>query len=130
MAHEDLIPFNELTQEEQKKLARAGGIASGKARREKRNMMNTLNMLLQLTVKSGEATKPEYIKSLADIKGANVTVEQAIMLAQVQKALKGDTSATSFIRDTSGNKLPDKIEADVETNTGALEGILEQLKEK
>ena len=38
MAQEDLIPMNERTKEEQKKIATKGGIASGKARRRKRKM--------------------------------------------------------------------------------------------
>ena len=35
MAREDLIPFNQRTEEEQKSIARAGGKASGQARRIK-----------------------------------------------------------------------------------------------
>ena len=34
----NLRPFNELTEDEQRELARKGGIASGKARREKKRM--------------------------------------------------------------------------------------------
>ena len=36
MAREDLIPFNQRTEDEQKNLARMGGIASGAARRRKK----------------------------------------------------------------------------------------------
>lgn len=36
MSNENLIPFNERTEEEQRELARMGGIASGEARRRKR----------------------------------------------------------------------------------------------
>ena len=32
------------------------------------------------------------------------------MLAQIQKALKGDTKAAEYIRDTSGQKLKEAIE--------------------
>lgn len=37
MSQEDLIPFNKRTEAEQKEITRKGGIASGKARREKRD---------------------------------------------------------------------------------------------
>ena len=46
MAKEDLIPLNQRTKEEQKKIATMGGIASGKARKEKATMKKTLEMLL------------------------------------------------------------------------------------
>ena len=36
MAREDLIPFNRRTKDEQKQIARKGGIASGEARRRKK----------------------------------------------------------------------------------------------
>ena len=36
MAQEDLIPFNKRTEDEQKNIARQGGIASGAARRRKK----------------------------------------------------------------------------------------------
>ena len=36
MNEDNLIPFNERTEEEQRKIARMGGIASGKVRKEKK----------------------------------------------------------------------------------------------
>ena len=109
MAKEDLIPMSERTKEEQKVIARKGGKASGKARREKRAFKETLQMLLNLTMQEGDATSPEEIRSLADLKGANLTVDQAILFAQIKKAMKGDTSSAVFIRDTSGNKLAEEV---------------------
>lgn len=35
MSHENLIPLNERTKEEQRKIQKKGGVASGKARRKK-----------------------------------------------------------------------------------------------
>ena len=43
---ENLIPMNERTKEEQKEIAKMGGIASGKVRQEKATMKKTLEMLL------------------------------------------------------------------------------------
>lgn len=109
MAKEDLIPFNELSEDEHKKIARKGGKKSGQVRKQKRMMKDTLQMLLDLTLKDGEATSPEKIKSLADIQNANLTVDQAILFAQIKKAVKGDTQSAVFIRDTSGNKLAEEV---------------------
>jgi hypothetical protein len=52
----------------------------------------------------------EDIKNFAALKGKNINVQEAMMIAQVQKALKGDTQAAQFIRDTIGEKAPDSLE--------------------
>lgn len=87
-----------------------GGIASGKARREKKAMKVTLEALLSMPLKDGESADVETIKSLAELNGKNITVQEAIMLKQIQKAMKGDTRAAEFVRDSSGNKLKEGIE--------------------
>lgn len=50
MANENknLIPFNERTESEQKEIARQGGIASGKARREKQKTQQILADLVSI----------------------------------------------------------------------------------
>lgn len=107
---DNLIPQSERTKAEQREIAKKGGIASGKSRREKKAMKDTLNDLLSMPLKSGKAADVETIKNLAALKGKNITVQEAIMLAQIQKALKGDTKAAEYIRDTSGQKLKEAIE--------------------
>ena len=89
---------------------RKGGIASGKKRREKKAMKDTLADLLSMPLKDGKSADVETIKNLAALKGKNITVQEAIMLAQIQKAMKGDTKAAEYIRDTSGNKLKEGVE--------------------
>ena len=111
MANEqNLIPNTTLSKEEAEKLGRAGGIASGKARREKKNMQELAKIILNMSLQSGEVHSVEDIQNLSDIKGKNLTVDQAILLKQVEKALKGDLQSASFIRDTSGQKPIDKVE--------------------
>lgn len=95
---------------EARERGKSGGIASGKARREKKAMKDTLAALLSMPLKTGKATDIESIKNLAAVKGKNITVQEAIMLAQIQKAMKGDTRAAEFVRDSSGNKLKEGIE--------------------
>lgn len=97
------------SEDEARKKGAKGGIASGKARREKKAMKDTLETLLSMPLKSGKAADLETIKNVAAIKGKNITVQEAIMLAQVQKALKGDTRAAEYIRDTSGNKAKEEV---------------------
>jgi hypothetical protein len=110
VAQEDLIPQSERTKEEQKEIARMGGIASGKVRREKKAMKDTLATLLSMPLKDGMSDDIEGIQSIASLNGKNITVQEAIMLAQIKKAVKGDTRAAEFVRDSSGNKLKEGVE--------------------
>ena len=89
--------------------ARKGGINSGKARQERKSMQELAKIILGLSIKNGEVHEVEDIQSLADIQGKNLTVDQAILLKQVEKALKGDLQSASFIRDTSGNGITNKV---------------------
>lgn len=101
------------TEGEARAKGRNGGIASGIARREKKAMKETLEALLSMPLKSGKSTDIDTIKNLASVKGKNITVQEAIMLAQIQKAMKGDTRAAEFIRDSSGNKPKDDLNMSV-----------------
>lgn len=79
MAHkgqENLIPFNERTEEEQREIARQGGIASGKARQEKATFKKTLERLLD----------EEYIKKG---KSTGKTYRELITLGQIKSAIDG-----------------------------------------
>ena len=92
-----------------------GGIASGKARREKRAFKETLEILLSMNMENGEGVAIDDIASFKGIKGQNISVQEAILIAQVQKAMKGDTRAAEYVRDSIGQKPSDKVqlEADV-----------------
>lgn len=114
MSTDNLIPFNDLTQEEQRKIASKGGKASVKARRAKKNMQELAKIILNMSITNGEVHSVEDMQSIADIKGKNLTVDQMILLKQVEKALKGDLQSATFVRDTSGNK-PVEVQQVVET---------------
>ena len=86
-----------------------GGIASGKARREKKAMKETLSVLLSMQLQNGRGADIETIRSISALKGKNISVQEAIMLAQIKKAMKGDTRAAEFVRDASGNKLAESV---------------------
>ena len=60
MANENknLIPQSERTKDEQREIARMGGIASGKARREKKTIRNILSDLLDGQIKDN----PQFVK--------------------------------------------------------------------
>lgn len=70
MAKEDIVKyqFDKRTAEEQQEIARQGGIASGKVRREKATMKATLEMLLNETNKNGKTYRE--LATLGLLKGA------------------------------------------------------------
>lgn len=123
---ENLIPVR--TEEEAREKGRMGGIASGKVRREKKAMKDTLSTLLSMSLKDEAVTDIETIQSVAALKGRNITVQEAIMLAQIQKAMKGDTKAAEFVRDSSGNKLKEVLQMDGNINNPFADLTTEQLK--
>lgn len=127
---ENLIPFNERTEEEQREIARKGGKASGEARRRKKTMRENLELLLTMPLNKGEGADIEKGESLKDFAKENVTVEQAMLIAQVQKAIKGDAEAFEMIRDLIGEKPVDKKEVSASVqNSNPFEGLTtEELK--
>ena len=96
MNDENLIPNSQRTPSELREMTRKGGIASGKARRKKKEMREELIAILE--------------EKITDSKGKKVKIQRSILLAQVKEALKGKTKAAEFIRDTIGEKPVDKQE--------------------
>lgn len=92
---ENLIPFDERTEEEQRNIAKKGGVASGKARREKRDLKRALELLLE--------------REYTDKKGGTKNGAELLAFKQFEKALSGDTKAFEVVRDTAGQKPVDKV---------------------
>lgn len=125
---DNLIPQSERTKDEQRAIARKGGIASGKARREKKLMRETLDILLSMPLKNGKNADVDSIRNFAALKGKNINVQEAMMIAQVQKAMKGDTKAAEFVRDTMGQKPVENVNMSGEINNPFADLTTEELK--
>ena len=91
MNENNLIPFEERTEEELREMRRKGGINSGKARREKKLFK--------------EAIEKQLGKNLDDM-----------IKAMMEQAKNGNVQAIAFLRDTIGEKPTDKVEAEVNTD--------------
>lgn len=93
MANEqNLIPgAHKLSVEEASK----GGIASGKARAEKRDLRKALEMLLEQT--------------FTDKKGNTKTGTQAVTERLFSEVMKGNVKAFEVLRDTVGQKPVEKV---------------------
>lgn len=98
-------PINKRSPEEQKAICKRGGIASGKARRAKKQMREDLECLLGMKAKDS-TVKAEMAKF--GIKKGNQTNQMAIAVSLFQAALKGDVKAYLTIRDTLGES-PDRL---------------------
>jgi hypothetical protein len=113
------MPLREFTPEERRENGRKGGITSGIAKRRKAEMKKTLEMLLTMPLQNKKCHEIEEIQSFAQLKGKNVTVEAAIMIKQVQRALAGDLPSAEFVRDTSGQRPTNDLNV-----TGALPVVI------
>lgn len=94
-ATSNLIPQSERTKEEQRRIARQGGVASGKARAEKRDLRKALELLLEQT--------------FTDKKGVTKTGAQAITERLFSEVMKGNVRAFEVLRDTVGQKPVEKV---------------------
>ena len=108
--------FARMTPEQRAEYGRKGAEKANETKRKRKEMRETLDILLNMPLKKGKVYSAEEIKSFADLKGKNITIDQAMMVCLVQKALKGDLSAITMIRDTIGEKPAEKVEATVKKN--------------
>ena len=93
--HENLIPLNKLTKEEQREICSKGGKASVQKRKEKKLLKETINEFL-------EAINPE----------TGNTFQIDLVNSMLKKAIiEGDVSAFNTLRDTSGQKPKEEIQA-------------------
>lgn len=101
--------FKDMTTKELQEAGRKGGIKSGETKRNKKAMKETLELLLSMPLKNKKLVEPEQIKSFADLNGKNIDIQTAILIAQIQKALKGSVTSAEFLRDTVGQRPEDII---------------------
>ena len=108
--------FAKMTPEERSMWGKIGAQKSIETKRKRKEMRETLDVLLKMPMKKGKVYDAEDIKCFAELKGKNISIDQAMMVCLIQKALKGDLSAIAMIRDTVGEKPVEKVEATVTKN--------------
>ena len=108
--------FARMTPEQRAEYGRKGAEKANETKRKRKEMRETLDILLNMPLKKGKVYSAEEIKSFADLNGKNITIDQALMVKLIQRALKGDLSAISMVRDTVGEKPVEKVEATVTKN--------------
>ena len=114
----NLIPFNERTEEEQREIAKKGGIASGESRRRKREIKDSLDILLSKTFKPTTKNDEKIKKDIESMGIDSEDIDNQMVMAYAMyitsiSGSKGAVNAFNSIRDTLGEKPTDKIQGNL-----------------
>ncbi|HIS50060.1 MAG TPA: stress-induced protein [Candidatus Gallacutalibacter pullistercoris] len=102
MANEkNLVPFDERTESEQREIASAGGKASGKARRRKKNLKQKMQLLLSLPAADNDQAE----LSAMGVDPEDMDNEMVLVKALFLAAAEGDTKAFDRIQDVLGKSV-------------------------
>lgn len=114
-----------LSQEE----AKRGGIASGKARREKKMLKDALSVGLSIALQGDSKDELEDLDFADALNNPNLSMLDKIAVAMIAEAANGNVQAAAFIRDTMGEKPAEKIDvsADIETAKKSVAEIVRQV---
>ena len=100
---ENLIPFNERTESEQREIAKQGGIASGRARRRRRSMKEAADYYLSLP----ETDRRTVNRLLRDaIDPEDIDNQMAVVVGIAEQAKRGDARAASVLLKLLGEDAP------------------------
>lgn len=103
MANEqNLIPFDERTESEQRQIASAGGIASGAARRRKKSLKEAADLYLSLPV----SDQKKWNKlSKKGVDPEDIDNQMAMIVGLTEAAICGDAKAAKVIIDLLGDTV-------------------------
>lgn len=119
MNEQNLKPVR--TKSEARERGRAGGKASGKARRRKADFRKTLNMLL-----TAEIDSEEY-KPMLEALGVECTLESALNMAMIKEGLAGNVKAYEAVAKYAGQSV--KTDSDLEEQAARIQ-LMQAQKEK
>lgn len=117
---DNLIPFNERTEDEQRAIRAMGGKASGEARRRKKKFKTILSEIITMPVKNEKMRGNLKLLGL-DPDEANLQI--SIAAAMVIAAANGNVKAYTAIRDTMGETPKAKVEVDGDMSVQTVEAI-------
>jgi len=133
MSKEDLIPFNKRTEQEQKEIARKGGVKSGKVRREKKMMSQIYSEFLEkkhdVVGKNGQKKRLSGNELLAGVMSKILSrgdSSSVALMREIRQAMEGDNINFKGAIKTSQydlSKLTDEQLEQLENIlTGAVDG--------
>ena len=124
----NLIPFNKLSEDEQKEIRSKGGKASGEARRKKRDMREVAKAILEHAM--NEAQIDEVLGSSKDLLDGDKSVMAVLTARMVQEAGKGSYKHYETLRDTAGFKPKDEIDISADIMTDADRELVEKVNRR
>ena len=100
---ENLIPFNERTESEQREIAKQGGIASGRARRRRRSMKEAADYYLSLP----ETDRRRVNALLRDeVDNEDIDNQMSVVMGITEAAKRGDARAAGVLLKMLGEDAP------------------------
>lgn len=115
----NLIPPR--SKDEARTRGKNGGIASGKARREKKALRETMQELLTMKLKDKKLLEELAALGFTE-KG--ITMQDAISAAMIKQAVKGNVKAYNAIKDTLYTKNENELEETTEGGGATVNIIL------
>ena len=98
---ENLIPLSERTKEEQREIAKLGGIKSGEVRKARKTAREILQEMLQRQLSNDQID--DILGTSKNLLGEEKTAYAVINAKMIQIAAAGDTKAYNAVRDTVGD---------------------------
>ena len=124
----NLIPFNKLSEEEQREIRSKGGKASGEARRKKRDMREVAKAILEHAM--NEAQIDEVLGNSKELLDGDKSVMAVLTARMVQEAGKGSYKHYETLRDTAGFKPKDEIDISADIMTDADRELVEKVNRR
>ena len=124
----NLIPFNKLSEDEQKEIRSKGGKASGEARRKKRDMREVAKAILEHAM--NEAQIDEVLGNSKELLDGDKSVMAVLTARMVQEAGKGSYKHYETLRDTAGFKPKDEIGISADIMTDADRELVEKVNRR
>ncbi len=122
MARKDLVPLNERTKDEQKRITQKGGIKSGESRRRKKALRTALKEAISLSMKELHPDLRDGIMHAAGIKDDGLTIGDAILGSIVRSACAGDPKMMKILLDNIGESADIRLhEREVKLKEKALD---------
>ena len=121
----NLIPNEMRTPEERRENARKAGVASGKARKKKKQLKELANLILDNTIKD-KSTVDRLKSTFPELENEDISYGLVLLLKQYEKAKDGDSKAFEIMRDTSGQSPVQKQEIDMQN----LQNVTIRLEEE
>lgn len=120
MANErNIIPNSERTPEERREIARAGGIASGAARRRKRSLKQAADLYLSLPV----TDRRVWNKIARDgVEPEDIDNQMAMIVGLTEAAVQGDAKCAKVLVDLLGDSAVEESTPD--------DGFMDALREE